>query len=276
MKPLVEMQGTEVELRIGSLIFRVIMYVPAGQLAVGLDPELFKALHVLLRPGDTVIDGGANDGWMSLVIATLVGTEGKVVAFEPEPNNIGRFQQNLKLNKDCQTKIASIELVEKALWSREEKLILHLTAEDGEHCLADLGKYEVSQQWVPTTTIDAMGIKPRVIKLDVEGSEIEALKGARRTIRDNGSYVVCECNRWALERFGESQHSLRAFAKDNFNYDTYVLTRFHAYPLFVPPGVEIATTIANVNVLMATTEMLAVAYPSLDYGTPLSIDQHIQ
>lgn len=276
MNSVVEMQGTEVHLSVGSWVFQVIMYVPAGNLAVGIDPELLKALQTILRPGDTVIDGGANNGWISLVMATLIGGQGKVIAFEPASDNIEAFKRNLELNKECQTKIASIELVEKALWSWEKTALLHLSDEDGKHCLANLEYHEVFQQLVLTTTIDAMGIKPRVIKLDIEGAEVAALKGAVQTIRANRSYVICECNKWALERFGEDQHSLRNFAKDQLGYDTYLLTRFHAYPVFVPPGVEIVASIENVNVLLATSDMIAAAYPKLDYNTPLSIDNQIQ
>jgi len=61
-------------------------------------PNLSRWLQRFLKPGDTFVDVGANTGYFSLLGASLVGTEGGVVAVEASPQTVGRLQANLGLN----------------------------------------------------------------------------------------------------------------------------------------------------------------------------------
>lgn len=64
------------------------------------EPEVVSVMYQVLKSGDTAIDGGANIGYFSLVMASIVGVSGKVLAFEPGPNN---WELYTKLDKTLAT-----------------------------------------------------------------------------------------------------------------------------------------------------------------------------
>lgn len=64
-----------------------------------------NCLQRFLGPGDVVADVGANIGAYALLAAALVGPEGTVVAFEPDPSNIHRFRRQLQRNEPSQLRI---------------------------------------------------------------------------------------------------------------------------------------------------------------------------
>ena len=62
------------------------------------EPDLQKGLPKFIKPGMTVFDVGANIGFFALAAANLVGENGKVVAFEPNPSVVARLKENVALN----------------------------------------------------------------------------------------------------------------------------------------------------------------------------------
>ena len=67
------------------------------RLAIGIIEDAER--RGALKPGQTVVDVGANIGCFTVLAARLVGPEGRVVAFEPDPNNLTRLQRNIALNR---------------------------------------------------------------------------------------------------------------------------------------------------------------------------------
>ena len=61
-------------------------------------PELEWVARHMLRPGDTVVDCGANNGFTTVFFAKCVGPQGRVIAFEPLPRNSADVAQNVQLN----------------------------------------------------------------------------------------------------------------------------------------------------------------------------------
>ena len=74
------------------------------------EPATVKVLKRLVKSGDTVLDIGANVGYMSLVLAKCVGKNGKVFSFEPDSKNFASLKRNIELNADC-----NIEPIAKAV-----------------------------------------------------------------------------------------------------------------------------------------------------------------
>ena len=236
------------------------------------EPDVIYAAYRILRSGDTAIDGGANTGYVSMCMAAIVGVAGKVLAFEPEQDNLAKLQRNIRLNDAFQ-----ISISDRPLWSSNEQVELHFNPRDsGGHSLAKLGFPVEFTKPMPAITIDSLKVEPKLIKLDIEGAEIEALKGASKTIHNWQPYVICEMNNGALVRFGESNNSLRNFAKKILGYDTFLLLRTHAFPVLVPPGVEIATPVDNTNILLATPEMVAKAFPVIYYQLPPNVIEYLK
>jgi FkbM family methyltransferase len=137
------------------------------------------SVHVL--PGDIVIDGGACWGDTSLYFAFLCGERGKVFAFEILPENLAILEQNIKDNPGLGSRI---ECVRRALWNRSGETLGYTSRASGTSLL--VGSKDDGS--VETMTIDELVEQralPRVdfIKLDVEGAELNALRGAEKTIR---------------------------------------------------------------------------------------------
>ncbi len=137
------------------------------------------SVHV--REGDVVIDGGACWGDTSLYFAASCGDEGKVFAFEILPENLDVVDLNVKINPTLGKRIESVQ---RALWDRTGETVGYTSRASGTSLLVGSRK----DGSVETITIDdfvAQRGLDRVdfIKLDVEGAEPNAVRGAEKTIR---------------------------------------------------------------------------------------------
>jgi FkbM family methyltransferase len=135
--------------------------------------------QIAVRPGDTVIDGGAHWGDTALYLAQLAGEQGRVVSFEFEPSNLDAFHYNLSINPELARRI---EVVAAALWDQGGTQVSVSPQGPGTAIRLD------GEASAPTDTIDALVAREDVdrvdfIKLDIEGAELNALRGAHATLR---------------------------------------------------------------------------------------------
>ena len=147
--------------------------------------EVLEFIRKTLKPGEVFIDAGANIGVYSLVAAGLVGNEGRVIAVEMVPDTAGRLKNHLGLNAAGQ-----VEVVEGAL-AEHSGMVLDALVRDGCFGQASIAGArpkgpDVRSLPVATVTLEKLldGL-PRValMKMDVEGAELPALKGAGPLIR---------------------------------------------------------------------------------------------
>ena len=144
-----------------------------------------------LKKDDTFIDVGANNGYFSLLASTLVGKKGRVFAFEPNPRAINKLKKSIKLNKFKNIKAFNI-----ALGSRNTIKKLYLsTIEDGLNSFVnkqDTKGFIKSQ----IKKLDSLNIKNKIdfIKIDVEGYELDVLKGSKRVLMYNNPIIIFEYN----------------------------------------------------------------------------------
>jgi FkbM family methyltransferase len=134
--------------------------------------------EVAVNPGDLVIDGGAYWGDTALYFAHRAGPGGRVVSFEFEASNLAGLEHNLRLNPQLADRI---EVIPAALWDEPGQTVS--VRAFGPTTAIDAG----GDTHAPTDTIDALvarGAVDRVdfIKLDVEGAELNALRGAQATL----------------------------------------------------------------------------------------------
>ena len=176
------------------------------------EPALQKCLAASLGRGQVFYDIGAHIGFITLVGARLVGPEGRVFAFEADPLNASRISHHAELNS-----LSQIELVRSAVWSECTSLSFQ---RDSESSSGNRGSVVGGSQTetlpnivhVTATTVDAFALEhlpPAVIKIDVEGAEIEVMKGADRVLRESRPIVICEIHnvdaaefvsRWLVDR----------------------------------------------------------------------------
>ena len=168
---------------IGSCVWRVGIY----------DLCVSESLWRLLEPGETALDIGANIGHMTGLMARRLGRHGKILAFEPHPGLFKELQGNVSRWQQC-CRLPVVELV-RAVSSKGGQGVLHVPREfNTNHGLASLtqpAESDVLGYEVPLVTLDELpGIaKIGAMKLDVEGHELDVLKGAqqmiaRKAIRD--------------------------------------------------------------------------------------------
>ncbi|MFA6430421.1 MAG: FkbM family methyltransferase [Candidatus Paceibacterota bacterium] len=147
--------------------------------------------------GSTVWDVGAHFGYHALSFAKLVGSNGRVVTFEPNPYNIERLRMNVEKNTDL---INRISIVEQALSSKTGTTTMIISNDvdgsksTGSHIKEinlkplDKKKYKgFYEHTVPTITIDDFLTNnkekdPDIIKIDIEGAEFFALSGAAKLL----------------------------------------------------------------------------------------------
>lgn len=149
------------------------------------EPELGAFFERWLRPGMTVVDVGANIGYFAVMAARMVGPEGRVVAIEPEADNLALLGANLWRNR-CQ----NATVVPLAAYSRTGEIVLVVNEDSRAACVVDPHATEGLR--VPCTTLDDLlgGAPLDVLKIDAEGSDIEVLRGARACLAASPDPVV--------------------------------------------------------------------------------------
>lgn len=153
------------------------------------DPNVMRFLRRWVRPGFVACDIGANIGTYTVPLARLVGPAGHVIAFEPNRPTCACLRQNIRQNR-----LANVTLLRAAAGPESGMAGLIVTADNlGEVHLSPPGGAETAR--VRVTTVDAevtrLGLtRVNFIKIDVEGFELAALRGATRTLAQNTRLIV--------------------------------------------------------------------------------------
>ena len=130
-----------------------------------------------IHPGDVVYDIGANVGFYTLLASRLVGTTGRVVAFEPVPENIAFLKQHLEINQ-----VTNVEIVKAAVSDRSGQASLKPWKSSSGWRIADDGELNVTAVCLDELVAAAQLPPPNLIKMDIEGAETLALKGGAETL----------------------------------------------------------------------------------------------
>lgn len=226
------------------------------------EPEVVNFLLRAVRPGDHCIDAGANIGFFTLLMAALAGEKGHVDAFEPGTNNIAYLKYNIK-----DSGFNNISLWQNALWSHSGRTLpLYLYGHGGYDSLKMIDANETPSLPVETISLDATDVTCSVVKMDIEGAEVEALLGAKNMF-DSGSvkYCVCEINEHALGRFDRTIEDVFSFFEKRY-YDRFMLHFDGRLPSYVPYHWPLKIPRHNTNMLFSRFEWVKELYPELIDG----------
>jgi len=176
------------------------------ELEDGRDSFLAAILGAAMPPGGVAVDAGAHIGYLTLVLARAAGPDGCVFAIEPDPAAAATLRANVRRNGFG----GRVIVVEAAVGAAPAEATLHVS-----------GGGETSSLAPVLTARDAVGVAVRpiddvvgeapvdVVKLDVEGSELEALRGMKRLLRRRPDLtVVLELNPSRLVALGASAGEL--------------------------------------------------------------------
>lgn len=177
-------------------------------------------VHLLAR-GDTVVDIGANIGFFSILAAQTVGPEGLVIAFEPAPETRQRLERNLALNR-----IDNVLVRQEAVSDTDGEAVFFAgrREQSGGASLRAMSN-SPSQYPVRVSRFDGMAWphpSPRLVKIDIEGAELAALKGMAGLLRDSGPDLILEVTDSFLLQMGSSAQALTQYLF-SFGYRCYMI-----------------------------------------------------
>ncbi len=174
------------------------------------EPETVAVIRAHVPVGGVCIDAGANIGALTLALAQQVGKSGRVLCFEPGPPNFAKLERNILGNRD---RLGQVDLYPLGLSNRPGEWLWEES--DVNRGNAKLSQ-TVGQETVRVVTLDGHlvflnhGPDPierlDFIKSDVEGMELELLKGARDTLRHYRPKILFETMRGWIEEKGETYY----------------------------------------------------------------------
>jgi FkbM family methyltransferase len=176
------------------------------------EAPMFREMRASLRSGDTVVDVGANFGLHSLFAGRLVGASGHVYSFEPVPANLRLLRRHIRLNDFEQR----VEVIPSAVSnSGDASVQFFLPSEDVAVTASLKAEGAARAISVPNCRLDDWAgpaqIAPRLIKIDVEGAELEVLRGALNLLERCHPLLLIEVHGFALPGFGATPDDLIAF-----------------------------------------------------------------
>jgi len=185
------------------------------------EPPVMDCMKALLKPGDTVLDIGANQGLLTLYAATLVQRGGRVVACEPVPLIREKLERNLKLNPKL-----PVEVWPLAMSDAEGVLEMHVGPDQHLGVSSMRPLPDARTVSIQTARLDDRWPDDRPIqlmKIDVEGAEMKVLRGAARTIARCRPVIILELTDSFLRELGDSAEALRDLLRE-WGYGLHVVT----------------------------------------------------
>ncbi|HSB88838.1 MAG TPA: FkbM family methyltransferase [Anaerolineales bacterium] len=168
------------------------------------EPEVTRAVRLLVHPGMTAYDLGANIGYVTMLLAKAVGETGRVVAVEPLPANLDRLRAAVELNRMEHR----IRVVPKAVGAAggPARFLVHRSPGMG-RLEAGSGRGPGFESAIDTEVVSLDDLvheqdfpRPDVIKIDLEGGEVDALQGMRRILLEARPVLLIETHGQAEAR----------------------------------------------------------------------------
>lgn len=151
------------------------------------EPYMQRAFTQYARPGSVVYDIGAHAGFHTLFCGLLVGSTGRVIAFEPSSENRASLERQCQLNTHL-----AITVLPFAVADRSGRMAFDTTAGNSQGRLASHGSVVVEVRTLDSLVADGTIPAPSVVKLDVEGSEEEVLRGATYILKRYRPVILCD------------------------------------------------------------------------------------
>jgi len=168
-----------------------------------------KFLRKTLAPGDVAVDVGANIGIYTQLLSRWVGPTGLVHSFEPSPENFGRLQS-------ATHKLANVRLSQSAVGESSRRTTLYvsdkLNVDHRAYLTEGDSRHTVPIEMIALDDYFKPGERVDLIKIDIQGYELHALRGANRVLADNpGIKLLFEFWPYGLKQAGASWVELIAF-----------------------------------------------------------------
>jgi len=221
------------------------------------EPEIVNVIAHVVRPGDLVVDAGANMGVFTVILSKMVGDAGKVIAFEPEFRGFNYLMDNIGLNK-----LTNVEAFKHGLFSHDCQLDLWIPGPSGYSSCHHYLQSESSEKiWCRPLDDLALDRQPRFMKIDCEGVEEEILRGGERMLRTGVDFIVLELNFHLMRQVGRSDRTLRDYMH-SLGYEMYLIHVLADGGGYCPPDlIETRKALelmdnGHINVMFSTPEKI--------------------
>lgn len=185
---LIELEGFKIFVRLDD------HFIGAGIAKQNLyEPHVTAEVRRRLRPGAVFVDVGANIGYFTLLAAALVGREGRVIAFEPNPDNVTMLTRSLAANE-----FVNVDIYPYAVAERAQSCVLQLTLTNSSGIL--IADASAPSRGVQHVSVEAVAVddllrgvrRADLVKMDIEGAEPRAVQGMQELIRTHRPTIITE------------------------------------------------------------------------------------
>jgi len=174
------------------------------------EPEETSFFQRTIQYGDSIVDIGAMIGYYSLLFAYLIGPNGKVFSFEPEPKNFTILKCNIELNQ-----LQNVNAFRYAILERSGPANLFISAENkGDHRCFNSGGW-------PSIGVESMGLDSckflndqqiNFVKIDTQGAELKVLRGMENFLQQHKeTKLMIEFAPWWLHGMGTNPKDVLMF-----------------------------------------------------------------
>jgi FkbM family methyltransferase len=171
----------------------------------------------LLQPGMTFVDVGANVGYYTALAAEAVGSQGRVLAFEPSEYAFPRLKRMVEANR-----LTWVTPFQCGLAESPGQIVLYGGSEHdafNNHTATMVPNDNPNRRLVPTDTLDCVAERLDIrrvdmMKIDVDGFEMHVLRGARRLLEESRiAVIMLECSEFWFERMHTSTAEIMEYLK---------------------------------------------------------------
>ncbi|MCB9853111.1 MAG: FkbM family methyltransferase [Phycisphaerales bacterium] len=188
--------------------------------------------NILCSPGDTIVEIGAHLGTETIHFGAVVGSRGRVVAFEPVPEHVTHLRSTLRNNH-----LDHVEVVEAAISNENGRITFYMAPNEtnqGQGSMWAMHDAESEKLEVETVTLDSFcetrNIESiKLIVTDAEGGEPDILEGASKVLAEARPYLLMENNPDRLRDRGLTSQSLCKQVQDA-GYNCHEVGRFGLTP----------------------------------------------
>ena len=176
-----------------------------------LEPGVIKYMERKIKRGMVVVDAGAHIGYFTLLLSKFVGENGKVYAIEPDRNNVTTLKKNILANH-----LTNVEVKMAAITSTSKSVKLYVSDDvSWAHRIGYGEEKKRKYRKVNGVRLDSLN-KGHIdfIKMDIQGAELLALKGAKKIFEKNKNLsMVVEFWPYGLSRTGCSANKMIGFLR---------------------------------------------------------------
>jgi len=187
------------------------------------EPEDVAVFRTFIKPNSIVLDVGANIGQYALLASKLMGETGQVYAFEPSPEVYPKLQHHVQLNE-----FSNIEVITCAVAAKSGSMEFYPANEQGNQGVGSLipaDDYRAQIRSTASIDVDVVSLDAfcesrdithvDMLKIDVEGFDLEVLKGAEALMKNNPNLVIMsEVEPINLAQLGATAADFYGFMKE--------------------------------------------------------------